>query len=168
MHYCFVMSENRAFNNFTDPQSLVTAKKQNALDIYCPQTSCKCLILRANIGTLVERPKEKLILPKGQNTTQTFEVLETSETNGKNVVEENIGEGVSPQLQGFWQLTDLMAFENIGFSKTIIETGVKYICCADCNTGPLGYHDTVAKEVEYLVAVDKVSYAVIQETGIEA
>ncbi|CAG8544427.1 4784_t:CDS:2 [Acaulospora colombiana] len=162
------MSENRAFDNFSDPKTLVTSKKQNALDIYCPQSSCKCLILRANIGTLVERPKEKLTLPKGQNKTQPSEISETSNKNEKKVTEGNNKEGNSSQLQGFWQLTDLMAFENIGFSKTIIETGVKYICCADCNTGPLGYHDTVAKEVEYLIAVDKVSYAVIQETGIEA
>ncbi|CAG8780806.1 4000_t:CDS:2, partial [Acaulospora morrowiae] len=134
------MSENKAFSNISDPKTLVTLEKQNALDIYCPQSSCKCLILRANVGTLVERPKDKLILPKGQNLTQTSEVLETSETNGtigKDVAKESIEKSNSSQLQGFWRLTDLMAFENIGFSKTIIETGIKYICCADCNTGPL-------------------------------
>lgn len=53
----------------------------------------------------------------------------------------------------------MFSFENVGFSKTLNETGVKYLCCADCELGPLGYHDTTNNDTkEYLIAVDRVSY----------
>jgi len=60
-------------------------------------------------------------------------------------------------MQQYWQLSNMMAFENIGFSKTVA-TGLKYLSCADCDTGPLGYHDTT-KEAECFIAVDRVGYA---------
>lgn len=31
-------------------------------------------------------------------------------------------------------------FENVGFCNTV--EGIKYLICADCEIGPLGYHDT--------------------------
>ena len=48
------------FTEFTDPQSqLVTSENHNAYDLYCAQ-GCESLILRANLGTWVERPKDKV------------------------------------------------------------------------------------------------------------
>ncbi|CAG8577336.1 8653_t:CDS:2 [Diversispora eburnea] len=139
------MAENKAYENFSDPpKQLITSENQNSFDIYCPDSSCKGLILRANHGILVERPKEKLRIPD----EQAYADLKTNGFNIKN-------DTSSSQLQGFWQLTDMMAFENIGFSKTIIETGIKYLCCAYCNAGPLGYHDTTANEKEYLIAINR-------------
>ena len=34
-------------------------------------------------------------------------------------------------------------FDNVGFSRTV-EDGVKYLVCADCEMGPIGYHNTKA------------------------
>jgi hypothetical protein len=59
--------------------------------------------------------------------------------------------------QGFWALDDIMVFENIGVLRAV-DTGVKYLCCAECDIGPLGYNDTKSKADEFLIAVDRVKY----------
>ncbi|CAG8717350.1 27329_t:CDS:2, partial [Racocetra persica] len=130
---------------------------QNAYDIYCPQPSCNCLLLRTSFGKFVEKPKDKtVLLPSTEKLDQ----------NGTTISKENItlnstnGESTSQSIVEYWQLTDMMAFENIGFSKTVEESGLKYLCCADCNIGPIGYHDTNAQEKEFLLVVNRVSYDV--------
>uniref|UniRef100_A0A6P4G1R9 Guanine nucleotide exchange factor MSS4 homolog n=1 Tax=Drosophila rhopaloa TaxID=1041015 RepID=A0A6P4G1R9_DRORH len=45
----------------------------------------------------------------------------------------------SEPLKGFWLVKDMMMFENIGFSNTV--DGKKFLVCADCERGPVGYHD---------------------------
>ncbi|CAG8489913.1 16022_t:CDS:2 [Funneliformis mosseae] len=136
----FGESENpQTFNEFEDPQSqLLTDGKQNAKAIYC---ACQSLILRANLGTWVERPKDKLKLPEGQILKKSYPETPSLDEEASN--------------QGFWALYDIMAFENIGVSKTI-DTGIKYLCCAVCDVGPLGYNDTKSTTNEFLIAVDRV------------
>lgn len=51
-----------------------------------------------------------------------------------------------------------MVFENIGVLRAV-DTGVKYLCCAECDIGPLGYNDTKSKADEFLIAVDRVKYS---------
>ncbi|CAG8557876.1 9982_t:CDS:2 [Paraglomus occultum] len=118
---------------------LVVDDKRNAVNIYCSRPSCHSLIMRAKAGQLVERPKSKL------NITDN-DILAINDTSAE--VEE---------MQQYWQLPNMMAFENIGFSNTVA-TGIKFLACADCDTGPLGYHDTI-NETECYVAVDRVEYA---------
>ena len=36
-------------------------------------------------------------------------------------------------------MADMFDFENIGFSHTVGDT--KYLVCADCEQGPVGWHD---------------------------
>ncbi|KAG9304299.1 hypothetical protein G9A89_019861 [Geosiphon pyriformis] len=129
------------FKDFSNPKTqLLTSDSRNALYIYCPQPTCRCLILRAKAGTWVERPKKKLNLPN-----------ETTETEPSDNIR---------SLQPCWRLTEMMEFENIGFSKTIGLSGIKYLSCADCDVGPLGYHETTVSDKEYLIAVDRVRYAI--------
>ncbi|KAH8409551.1 hypothetical protein KR222_008399 [Zaprionus bogoriensis] len=47
------------------------------------------------------------------------------------------------QLQHFWQIDDMMMFENIGISHTV--DGLKFLVCADCERGPVGYHELSTK-----------------------
>lgn len=47
-------------------------------------------------------------------------------------------------LKNFWKVKDMFTFENIGFSNTV-ETA-KYLICADCEMGPVGYFDIRSKE----------------------
>jgi hypothetical protein len=54
----------------------------------------------------------------------------------------------------YWKVDDMMTFQNMGFSNTA--NGKKYLCCADCELGPLGYKH-MDDPVCYL-AKDKVKY----------
>ncbi|KAJ2753889.1 hypothetical protein H4S06_003668 [Coemansia sp. BCRC 34490] len=59
----------------------------------------------------------------------------------------------------FWMLTDMMDFENVGFSHSV--GSVKYLSCADCDLAPLGYHDTEQAKTgakEFLIAADRAVY----------
>lgn len=57
----------------------------------------------------------------------------------------------------FWLLGDKFHFENVGFSNTVQEV-TKYLCCADCDVGPLGVHRLNETPERYLVAADRVRY----------
>ena len=43
----------------------------------------------------------------------------------------------SPQLKQFWVVSDMFDFDNVGFSKTVDDC--KFLTCADCEIGPIGY-----------------------------
>lgn len=58
-------------------------------------------------------------------------------------------------LQDFWLVDNMFAFENVGFSNTVGTT--KYLICADCEIGPLGWHDTNNK-TEFFIALDRVRH----------
>uniref|UniRef100_A0A1B0CDC8 Guanine nucleotide exchange factor n=1 Tax=Lutzomyia longipalpis TaxID=7200 RepID=A0A1B0CDC8_LUTLO len=53
-------------------------------------------------------------------------------------------EVVAEELADFWKVDDMLTFENIGFSHTVKE--IKYLVCADCEMGPVGYHDIPSKK----------------------
>ena len=58
------------------------------------------------------------------------------------------------QISEFWSVKDMMAFENVGFSKDTAD-GKKFLICADCEVGPLGFHDTTRSEKVYYIAVSR-------------
>jgi hypothetical protein len=47
----------------------------------------------------------------------------------------------------------MMAFENIGFTKET-EGSLRYLCCAECEIGPLGY----ALDNLFCIVADRVTY----------
>ncbi|KAJ1519624.1 hypothetical protein ONE63_004898 [Megalurothrips usitatus] len=47
-------------------------------------------------------------------------------------------------VKDFLKVADMFQFENVGFSHTA--DGVKYLTCADCEMGPIGWHDLQTKE----------------------
>lgn len=59
-------------------------------------------------------------------------------------------------LSKFWLVEDMFHFENVGFSKTVDQT-VKYLICADCERGPIGWHD-ISNRQEYFVSAERVKY----------
>lgn len=64
------------------------------------------------------------------------------------------GEPVQEEsLKRFCCVDDIFTFENMGFSKTVGDQ--KYLACAECELGPLGFHDLVTKK-SYL-SVDRVA-----------
>ncbi|PVU89794.1 hypothetical protein BB561_005159 [Smittium simulii] len=74
-------------------------------------------------------------------------------------------------LSGFyWSVSDVFNFENVGLSKPA-EGNLRFLICADCECGPLGYHlpetdihnldsksDSPSKDLEYLVSINRVKY----------
>ncbi|KAG0365601.1 Mss4 protein-domain-containing protein [Gamsiella multidivaricata] len=176
-----VRNPGKAYTEFQE-QDLIgshSEKSVNQFDIYCPQESCRCKILLASAATLVQREKSKLMLPKlplAGATISTIDqalasekkegaVEETTKTNEENTEKSESSASVTAtassgdELQSFWRVTDMMAFENIGFSK-MLPNGTQFLSCADCDTGPLGYHESKAPkaEKEYLVALNRVRY----------
>lgn len=57
-------------------------------------------------------------------------------------------------LDQYWMVNDKFTFENIGFSNTVL--GNKYLTCADCEVGPLGWFD-LSSEHSY-ISVSRVKY----------
>jgi len=63
-----------------------------------------------------------------------------------------------PELQlvdKFWLLPSLMHFENIGVTRLV--DNIKFLSCADCEVGPLGWHDVTDLSKFYLAA-ERVRY----------
>lgn len=60
------------------------------------------------------------------------------------------------KVEYFWTCKDMMVFENIGFTKQ--ESGFKYLICADCDLGPLGYHDPSQEEKTFNIDVERVKH----------
>ena len=58
-------------------------------------------------------------------------------------------------LTYFWLVKDMFTFENVGFSNTIGTT--KFLTCADCEIGPIGWQDINNKNAIY-VALDRVKH----------
>lgn len=45
----------------------------------------------------------------------------------------------SEVLSDFWCVSDMFQFENMAFSKNVDD--VKYLACAECDIGPIGWHN---------------------------
>ena len=65
------------------------------------------------------------------------------------------GTNKEEESNAFWVLRNPMDFENVGFTNTVDK--VKYLCCADCDVGPVGITLTEIRD-EFLVAADRVDY----------
>lgn len=57
-------------------------------------------------------------------------------------------------LKDYWLVDDMFTFENIGFSNSVQNT--KYLICADCEMGPVGYHDVTTRKC--FVALKRVKH----------
>lgn len=59
-------------------------------------------------------------------------------------------------LNQYWEVADKFSFENIGFSNTV--SGMKYLTCADCEIGPIGWFDPASQQS--YVCVSRIKYKV--------
>ncbi|XP_004927541.1 guanine nucleotide exchange factor MSS4 homolog [Bombyx mori] len=59
-------------------------------------------------------------------------LMQQASNNDREVQNETIKE--------FYHVENMYTFENIGFTHTV--DNHKYLSCADCDAGPVGYHDT--------------------------
>ena len=58
-------------------------------------------------------------------------------------------------IKNFWRLGSLMSFENIGVSH--IKDNTKFLSCADCEVGPIGWHD-INDKTKFYIAAERVRY----------
>lgn len=69
-----------------------------------------------------------------------------------------LADGGSPEgdlLQDHWLVEDMFTFENVGFTKDV--GNIKFLVCADCEIGPIGWHCLDDKNSFY-VALERVSH----------
>ena len=59
-------------------------------------------------------------------------------------------------INNYWLVIDMMTFDNVGFLKTV--DGLKYLICADCEVGPIGYQNVVEDMKRLYVAPNRVKY----------
>lgn len=61
---------------------------------------------------------------------------------------------LSEAVKGFWVVPNMFSFDNVGFAHAVGD--FKYLCCADCEIGPIGAQVISTKEL--LLAADRVMY----------
>ncbi|KAK4023818.1 Guanine nucleotide exchange factor MSS4 [Daphnia magna] len=88
--------------------------EKNAARLGC--LTCPSVILLPGVGTLV---KTEFKLPLIHKSSKD---------------EEDNAEFITKS----WMIPDMFQFENVGFSKTV--GNFKYLVCADCEIGPIGWH----------------------------
>ncbi|KAF7725890.1 hypothetical protein EC973_009222 [Apophysomyces ossiformis] len=134
------MTQPVRFQSLTDPlaQLALPDTGKNAGDVICPKETCRCVILRKNKATLVKRDANKMSMPE----TALPEGIKVAENDTDN--------------DHFWSLDNMMDFENVGFSNTV--GSIKYLSCADCDIGPLGYHDIASEPKEFLISICRARY----------
>ncbi|XP_078063269.1 LOW QUALITY PROTEIN: guanine nucleotide exchange factor MSS4 [Mustelus asterias] len=114
---------------------LVNAAGTNGKAVVCERCGSRVL----SPGTARYRRRE-LFLP----SMRQREVLGTEESSVK-----------GDMLQEHWFVDDMYTFENVGFTKNV--NNIKYLVCADCEIGPIGWHCLDDKKSFY-VALDRVQH----------
>ncbi|CAE6454644.1 unnamed protein product [Rhizoctonia solani] len=120
-------SEQRAYTSFENPSTDLTYEDQsvryNVFKLTCPRPQCGSLILLR--GVAIWTPTEK---------TSTHPEIFNSHQSDFPV---SLPEGST----GWWLVKPSpMQFENIGFSRAVGgDGGIKYLSCAECDLGPLGW-----------------------------
>ncbi|KAJ3022633.1 hypothetical protein HKX48_005695 [Thoreauomyces humboldtii] len=159
------VTPNSPYAFFSDASAdLVQSKDStNAYDIHCPVCKCKILkkgvakktdmdaSVRVYLSTTVFRPRKGL--------THVF-FVEQIELH----LPPSLSTSVPLVPAHTWTVTDMMAFENVGFTKPVPGAETRYLSCADCDLGPIGYHpapDVATGEKIYVVAADRVRYNIM-------
>ena len=118
------------------------ASGANATSLLCPR--CDTLILCPGIGRWAAAPAARLpktAVPDGGWATAD-EAME--------------------ELDEFWAVDEMYGFANIAFSRTVGRH--RYLCCPDCEFGPLGYHELQGRSAAELEAAAAAA-AVRKEDG---
>ncbi|XP_013105931.1 guanine nucleotide exchange factor MSS4 homolog [Stomoxys calcitrans] len=95
---------------------------KNKQDVHCQ--FCHSLVLKAQQGIYEVKQFDLPLIH--QKNTKDINTIETE------------------SLEDFWVIDDMFTFENIGFSNTVDKR--KFLICADCEMGPVGYHDIETKK----------------------
>ncbi|OQV21369.1 hypothetical protein BV898_04578 [Hypsibius exemplaris] len=129
--------------------------KKNGKSLVC--TRCGSKVLLAESATHI---RKKVFLPLMTFKAAVAAVKSVVEESDRvsDVLDNSDALHVLPDVPGevlhdFWLVSDMYTFENVGVSHTV--GGLKYLTCADCEIGPIGFQDLQQKE-EFLVAWNRV------------
>ncbi|KAH0618997.1 hypothetical protein JD844_018596 [Phrynosoma platyrhinos] len=118
------------------PEELVCARGRNRKAVLCQRCSSRVLLPGAAVFT---RREGLLFLPAMKKKTA---LVDNTDPEGD-------------VLQDHWLVDDMFSFENVGFTKDV--GNIKFLICADCEIGPIGWHCLDDKKSFY-VALDRVSH----------
>lgn len=119
-----------------DRSDLVSEEGKNIKSVLCQRCGSKVLCP----GMAVFSEKE-LFLPSMKK---------------KKALSESEGPEDGDKLTAHWFVDDMYTFENVGFTNDVGR--IKYLICADCEIGPIGWHCLDDKKSFY-VAVERVNHA---------
>ena len=105
---------------------------RNCCQLVCIR--CQSKILPPNTGIF------EVLLESAMNKASNY-VLKDIEYELESFNKETAGE--KEKVKGFYRVGDMFDFDNLGFTNTV--GGIKYLSCADCDVGPIGYHDLSTK-----------------------
>ncbi|XP_008318335.1 guanine nucleotide exchange factor MSS4 [Cynoglossus semilaevis] len=120
----------------TDRSDLVDVDGKNSKFVLCQR--CDAKVLRPGIAVFTEK---ELFLPSMKKKSS----LNTSE-----------GSLDGDTLMTHWLVTDIFDFENVGITKDVGR--IKYLICADCEIGPIGWH-CLDDNTKFYVALERVNHA---------
>ncbi|KAG8711207.1 hypothetical protein FRC11_003406, partial [Ceratobasidium sp. 423] len=117
----------QAYTSFGNPSTDLTYEDQsvryNIFKLTCPRPQCGSLILSRGVG----------IWTPAEHTTTHPEIFASSQSE--------FPVSLPGGPTGWWLVKPSpMQFENIGFSRAVGgDGGIKYLSCAECDLGPLGW-----------------------------
>lgn len=146
----------------------------NSVDLFCPRAECRCLLLRKGAGKFVRGHKSdfevrpdllRILTPLAHGRFSILAQLPA--------LPHPVGLAPPPSSSaGYFSVPSPLTFENIGFSRNAAPpssippaaaagslvssdapspaapaANIKYLICADCDHGPLGWHDTEGRDL---------------------
>lgn len=130
------MGDTEQSKTNADRSDLVSEDGKNSKSVLCQR--CGSKVLSPGIAVFTEK---ELVLPSMRKTSNN------SNTEGS--VD-------SDTLTVHWLVDDMFSFDNVGFTKDVGR--IKYLICADCEIGPIGWHCLDDKK-SYYVALERVNHA---------
>lgn len=104
-------------------------------------SKCKCLLLREGHGLKVQESVSNLphyVLPEPVCAHALFVTGGQVDLPNTDAPRDSDPSQVTTETD-FLLVDDIFTFENMGFSHTVESR--KYLACAECEFGPIGYHD---------------------------
>jgi len=106
-----------------DTTDLINEEQKNAKNLACLR--CDSKILPLNMGAFQT------------DTEKSLHVMHKKQEDA----------GIKKEtMKQFYVVNDMYDFDNIGFTKAVDNNTIKYLICADCEVGPLGWHCISSKK----------------------
>ncbi|KZS93426.1 Mss4-like protein [Sistotremastrum niveocremeum HHB9708] len=135
----------RYLDSFSSLSAVRDSSGLNAHDLICPRVGCGSIILKCGVADLAIPSPEPQLPPELPRLPDPWT-------------------GLNANHEEWWLITPSpMSFENVSFSKPTQSQGgsstpIKYLGCAECDLGPLGW--CKATGGEFWLAPSRVGYKV--------